>query len=31
LIVITTTTIDYAYDPLYRLIAADYDSGQFFH
>jgi len=24
-------TIDYAYDPLYRLTAADYDSGEFFH
>jgi RHS repeat-associated protein len=29
--VFITTVIDYAYDPLYRLIAADYDSGQFFH
>jgi YD repeat-containing protein len=29
--VVITTVIDYAYDPLYRLIAADYDSGWFFH
>ena len=27
----TTTTIDYGYDPLYRLISADYSSGEFFH
>lgn len=27
----TTTTIDYAYDPLYRLTAADYSYGAFFH
>ena len=26
-----TTTIDYAHDPLYRLTAADYSSGEFFH
>jgi len=25
------TTINYGYDALYRLTAADYDSGQFFH
>jgi len=38
-IIVTTTTIDYtlrlrsgqAYDPLYRLTAADYSSGEFFH
>jgi len=24
-------TIDYAYDPLYRLTAADYSTGEFFH
>ncbi len=24
-------TIDYTYDPLYRLTAADYDTGEFFH
>ena len=28
--VMTTTTIDYAYDPLYRLVEANYDSGEFF-
>ena len=27
----TTTTIDYTYDALCRLTAADYDSGKFFH
>jgi RHS repeat-associated protein len=27
----TTTTIDYTYDPLYRLTAADYSSGEYFH
>lgn len=27
----TTTTIDYVYDPLYRLTEANYDSGPFFH
>jgi len=26
-----TTTSDYTYDPLDRLIAADYDSGIYFH
>jgi len=26
-----TVTIDYTYDPLYRLIAADYDTGDYFH
>jgi RHS repeat-associated protein len=26
-----TTTINYSYDPLYRLTAADYDDGTFFH
>jgi RHS repeat-associated protein len=26
-----TVTIDYNYDPLYRLIAADYDTGDYFH
>jgi RHS repeat-associated protein len=25
------TRIDYSYDPLYRLTAADYDSGEYFH
>ena len=25
------TTIDYAYDPLGRLVSADYSSGEFFH
>jgi RHS repeat-associated protein len=29
--VVTTTAITYSYDPLYRLTAADYDSGEFFH
>jgi len=29
--VVVTRTVDYAYDPLYRLIAADYSSGDFFH
>jgi YD repeat-containing protein len=29
--VVTTTTIDYTYDTPPRLIAADYDSGEFFH
>ncbi len=24
-------TIDYTYDPLYLLTAADYDTGEFFH
>ena len=24
-------TIDYTYDPLYRLTAADYDSGDYYH
>ena len=27
----TTTTIDYTYDTLYRLTAADYSSGEYFH
>ncbi|MGD8848664.1 MAG: RHS repeat-associated core domain-containing protein [Anaerolineales bacterium] len=27
----TTTTIDYTYDPLNRLTAADYSTGEFFH
>ena len=27
----TTTTITYAYDPLGRLVAADYDDGTYFH
>jgi RHS repeat-associated protein len=27
----TTRTIDYTYDPLYRLTAADYSSGEYFH
>lgn len=27
----TTTTIDYLYDPLNRLLEANYDSGRFFH
>ncbi len=27
----TTTTIDYAYDPLYRLTSADYSTGDFYH
>ncbi len=26
-----SVTIDYTYDPLYRLTAADYDSGEYFH
>ena len=26
-----TTTIDYAYDPLYRLTSADNSTGPFFH
>ncbi|MGD8456603.1 MAG: RHS repeat-associated core domain-containing protein [Anaerolineales bacterium] len=26
-----TATIDYTYDPLYRLTAADYDTGLYFH
>ncbi|GMR11318.1 MAG: hypothetical protein BMS9Abin28_2147 [Anaerolineae bacterium] len=26
-----SVTIDYIYDPLYRLTAADYSSGEFFH
>ncbi|MGD8456596.1 MAG: hypothetical protein PVF83_09450 [Anaerolineales bacterium] len=26
-----TATIDYTYDPLYRLTAADYDTGIYFH
>ena len=26
-----SVTIDYTYDPLYRLTAADYDTGEFFH
>jgi hypothetical protein len=26
-----SVTIDYSYDPLYRLTAADYDSGEYFH
>ena len=26
-----TVTIDYTYDPLYRLTAADYSSGEFYH
>ena len=30
-IVKTTTTIDYTYDPLYRLTAADYSTGEYFH
>jgi RHS repeat-associated protein len=29
--VVITTIINYAYDPLNRLTAADYDSGEFFH
>lgn len=28
---VTTVTVDYRYDPLYRLVAADYSSGEFFH
>jgi len=28
---LTTQNITYDYDPLYRLTAADYDTGQFFH
>jgi len=28
---VITRTIDYSYDPLYRLTAADYDDGTFFH
>lgn len=27
----TDVTIDYTYDPLYRLTAADYSTGEFFH
>jgi len=27
----TDVTIDYTYDPLYRLTAADYDNGTYFH
>src|SRR5258706_2748512 len=27
----STTTIDYAYDPLYRLTSADYSTGDFYH
>lgn len=27
----TTVTIDYTYDPLYRLTAADYDTGDYYH
>ncbi len=27
----TITTIDYAYDPLYRLTSADYSTGDFYH
>jgi len=26
-----SVTIDYTYDPLYRLTTADYDTGEFFH
>ena len=29
--VTTTTMIDYVYDPLYRLVEANYDSGEYFH
>ena len=29
--VTTVTTINYEYDPLYRLVEANYDSGEFFH
>jgi RHS repeat-associated protein len=29
--VTTVTTIDYEYDPLYRLVEANYSSGEFFH
>jgi YD repeat-containing protein len=28
---VVTTTITYAYDPLYRLTAADYAGGDYFH
>jgi RHS repeat-associated protein len=28
---VISRTIDYSYDPLYRLTAADYDDGTFFH
>jgi len=28
---VVTTTITYTYDPLYRLTAADYDDGTYFH
>jgi RHS repeat-associated protein len=28
---LVVTRIDYTYDPLYRLTAADYESGEFFH
>jgi RHS repeat-associated protein len=28
---VVTRVIDYSYDPLYRLTAADYDDGTFFH
>ncbi len=28
---VIAATIDYAHDSLYRLTAADYDSGEFFH
>ena len=31
LVVVPGTTITYAYDPLYRLTAADYDDGTYFH
>jgi hypothetical protein len=27
----TDVTIDYTYDPLYRLTAADYSSGDYFY
>ena len=29
--VTTVKTIDYVYDPLYRLVEANYDTGEFFH
>jgi len=29
--VTTVTTINYTYDPLYRLVEANYDSSEFFH
>jgi YD repeat-containing protein len=27
----TNVTVDYAYDPLYRLTAADYSDGKYYH